>query len=317
MSYSKALLALALLFFNGFLNAGEPAQPAAFKHAGVIAAWRTFGDRLTFGKGQTLALVDDGCDLGRPEWSKSAGKVPKVLVAYDSVDGDDDPRHEGRGYHGSTIGIPSSLNYNGKWGVAFNNQLAVIRSLECCHCKTSDGKTVAAALQWIIDHHRQYRITTVNLAPVDDQPHAEPVATEIDAKLAQLRRLGIWVSAPTGNHNFTERHFLARLPRELFCDRRRAAGERRSLSRPPRQGRSGRSRRRNLIFQRHRLRRCDGAARSHRQGRVRLETRRSKPSRGDVGRHAKDRRKRARSRHQTQLPASLDLAAALRHVFGE
>jgi hypothetical protein len=34
--------------------------------------------------------------------------------------------------------------------------------------------------------------------------HAEPVPTEIDAKLAELRRLGIWVSAPAGNHNFTK-----------------------------------------------------------------------------------------------------------------
>jgi hypothetical protein len=29
------------------------------------------------------------------------------------------------------------------------------------------------------------------------------VPTEIDAPLARLRELGIWVSAPTGNHNFT------------------------------------------------------------------------------------------------------------------
>jgi len=44
----------------------------------------------------------------------------------------------------------------------------------------------------------------VNLAPVDDREHAEPVPTEIDAKLSTLRELGIWVSAPSGNHNFTK-----------------------------------------------------------------------------------------------------------------
>ncbi len=158
---------------------------------------------MTFGKGQTLALVDDGCKLSMPEWSQSDGDQPKVLVTYDSVDGDNDPKHEGRGYHGSTIGIPSSVNYKGKWGVAYNNQVAVIRALECCHCNVSDGKTVAAALQWIIDNHKKYRITTVNLAPVDDKPHSKPVATAIDDKLIQLRKLGIWVSAPAGNHNFT------------------------------------------------------------------------------------------------------------------
>lgn len=188
----------------GSLTAGEPAQPVGFKHAGITSAWSMWHDRLTFGKGQTLALVDDGCTLSKPEWSKSDGDQPKVLVTYDSVDGDDDPSHEGRGYHGSTIGIPSSVNYQGKWGVAYNNQLAVIRALECCHCNVSDGTTVAKALQWIIENHRQYRITTVNLAPVDDKAHAEPVATDIDDKLKTLRKLGIWVSAPTGNHNFTD-----------------------------------------------------------------------------------------------------------------
>ncbi len=184
--------------------AGEPVQPVGFKQAGIVKAWAQYKHKLTFGKGQTLALVDDGCTLSKPEWSKSDGDQPKVLVTYDSVDGDDDPKHEGRGYHGSTIGIPSSLNYGGKWGVAYNNQLAVIRGLECCHCKISDGATVAAALQWIIDHHQEYRITTVNLAPVDDKAHGSPVATAIDEKLTTLRELGIWVSAPAGNHNFTD-----------------------------------------------------------------------------------------------------------------
>ncbi|MDA1055886.1 MAG: FG-GAP-like repeat-containing protein [Planctomycetota bacterium] len=200
----KWLTPLLLLAFPAMLRAGEPVQNEAFQQAGIIEAWNAYQHKLTFGKGQTLALVDDGCNLSMPEWSKSDGDQPKVLVTYDSVDGDNDPKHEGKGYHGSTIGIPSSLNYDGKWGVAYNNQVAVIRALECCHCNVSDGTTVAAALQWIIDNHQQYHITTVNLAPVDDQAHDKPVATAIDDKLAELRQLGIWVSAPAGNHNFTD-----------------------------------------------------------------------------------------------------------------
>lgn len=181
----------------------EPADPLAFKHARVTDAWEAYRDKLTFGKGQTLALLDDGCKLSMPEWSQSDGDIPKVLVSYDSVDGDNDPKHEGRGYHGSTIGIPSSVNYKGKRGVAFNNQVAVVRALECCHCHVSDSKTLAAGLQWVIDHHLKHRISAINLAPVDDLEHAEPVPTEIDATLKRLRELNIWVSAPAGNHAFT------------------------------------------------------------------------------------------------------------------
>lgn len=181
----------------------EPAQPEGFKHARITDAWAAYADRLTFGKGQTLALVDDGCTMSRPEWKAVIDGIPKVRVTYDAVDGDNDPKHEGKGYHGSTIGIPSSVNFGGKRGVAFNNQLAIVRSLECCHCKIADSASLARALQWVIDHHAEHHITTVNLAPVDDQAHDAPVPTEIDGKLAKLRELGIWVSAPAGNHNFT------------------------------------------------------------------------------------------------------------------
>ncbi len=189
---------------TGLVEAAEPVDAVAFKQAGILATWEAYGDRLTFGRGQTLALLDDGCKLSMPEWSMSAGDVPKVRICFDSVDGDDDPRHEGRGYHGSTIGIPSSLNYGGKRGVAWNNQVAIVRSLECCHCKITDSSTLAGALQWVIDRHQQYDITAVNLAPVDDREHAEPVPTEIDSKLQQLRKLGIWVSAPAGNHHYKQ-----------------------------------------------------------------------------------------------------------------
>lgn len=194
---------LALVPVAG-LRAGEPVDPVAFQQAGIVATWEAYAGRLSFGKGQTLALVDDGCRLSMPEWSQPAGEAgPKVLVAYDSVDGDSDPRHEGKGYHGSTIGIPSSLHFKGKWGVAYNDQVAVVRALECCHCSIRDSRTLAAGLHWVLENHRKYRITTVNLAPVDDQAHDAPVATEIDAPLAALRERGIWVSAPTGNHGFT------------------------------------------------------------------------------------------------------------------
>lgn len=202
--WSVGLLLLAVVVAAASLPAGEPVEPVSFKHAGIIDAWQAYAGKLTFGEGQTLALVDDGCKLSMPEWSMSDGERPKVLVSYDSVDGDDDPKHEGKGYHGSTIGIPSSLNFKGKWGVAYNDQVAVVRALECCHCNVRDHQTLAAGLKWVIDHHKQYHITTVNLAPVDDLEHGEPVETEIDARLKALRELGVWVSAPTGNHAFTK-----------------------------------------------------------------------------------------------------------------
>ncbi len=200
---ASLLMLLAAASTSVFSQAQQPTEPVEFAHARVTDAWKAYADVLTFGKGQTLALVDDGCKMDMPEWKAVIDGQPKVLVSYDSVDGDDNPKHEGRGYHGSTIGIPSSVNYKGKRGVAFNDQVAVIRCMEFCHCNVKDSTTLAAGLQWVLDNHQKYRITTVNLAPVDDLAHDKPVPTEIDEKLTKLREAGVWVSAPTGNHGFT------------------------------------------------------------------------------------------------------------------
>jgi hypothetical protein len=55
----------------------------------------------------------------------------------------------------------------------------------------------------VIDHCKKYNITTVNLAPLDDIAHQQPLPTAIDEKLATLRQLNIWVSAPCGNNGHT------------------------------------------------------------------------------------------------------------------
>lgn len=115
----RALPIMALLLVMLALSrAGEPVNPVEFRHARITDTWAKYAQVLTFGRGQTLALVDDGCKLALPEWTALVDGVPKVRVTHDAVGGDADPKHEGRGYHGSTIGIPSSLNLNGKWGVA-------------------------------------------------------------------------------------------------------------------------------------------------------------------------------------------------------
>lgn len=181
-----------------------PAQPPGFQQARITDAWKKYADVLTFGKGQTLALVDDGCKPGMPIWNTPVEGVPKVIANYDSIDDDDDPSHGKRGGHGSSIGVPSSMNFQGKCGVAYNNQVAIVRGVEGCHCTIRESGTLAKALQWVLDNHKKYKITTVNLAPVDDKERNEPSPTEIDAVLAALRKAGIWVSAPAGNHNFTK-----------------------------------------------------------------------------------------------------------------
>src|SRR5690349_568728 len=48
---------------------GQPYNPVEFRRMGVTAAWEKYGNLLTWGRGQCLAILDDGCDLTAPEWT--------------------------------------------------------------------------------------------------------------------------------------------------------------------------------------------------------------------------------------------------------
>ena len=52
--------------------------------------------------GQTLALLDDGCDLTVPEWQQQPGQPTKVVATYNSIDEDDDCAPGPTGYHGTS-----------------------------------------------------------------------------------------------------------------------------------------------------------------------------------------------------------------------
>jgi len=184
---------------------GLPNDPISFRQMRVTEAWRKYAGELSWGKGQCLAILDDGCDLSVPEWQVSLPwGEPKVVAGYNSIDENEDPSPVPPGYHGTSVGFPSSLHHGGRSGVAFNNSVIHIRGISVVHLREDESETMARGLQWIIDHHAQYNITAVNLSPVDDQEHAEPLPTAIDEKLEELRRLGIWVSAPCANNGFTK-----------------------------------------------------------------------------------------------------------------
>jgi hypothetical protein len=186
----------------GSLWAQKPYNEADFRRMRVVETWKKYGDRLSWGKGQCLAILDDGCDLSVPQWQASLPWGKKVIASYNAFDHNDDPRPVPPGYHGTSVGYPSSLNHDGVWGAAYNNHVAQVRCITIVHLRKDESATLAEGLQWVIDHHRQHNISAVNLSPVDDKPHAEPVATVIDAKLNRLRELDIWVSAPCGNNQY-------------------------------------------------------------------------------------------------------------------
>jgi hypothetical protein len=185
-------------------DSGTPYHAVNFDQMRVTAAWRKYEGILTWGKGQCLALLDDGCDLSDPAWQVAMPWGRKVIATWNSIDGNENCHPVPPGYHGTTVGHPSSMNVNGIRGVAYNNFVAQVRCVTVVHLRQDESRTMAAGLRWVRENHERLRITAVNLSPLDDQRHQQPVPTAIDAELLALRRLGIWVSAPCGNHHYTD-----------------------------------------------------------------------------------------------------------------
>ena len=183
-----------------------PYNKAHFESIGVTRVWEKYDDILTFGQGQVLAIVDDGCNLSVPEWQTTHPWGPKVITAWNVYEENNDPSHVPPGYHGTTVGYPSSLCYQGLCGIAYRNQTAQIRSCTIVHLPKIEGEdiTLAKALDWVAAHAEEYNITAVNLSALDDKSHTEPYPTVLDASLAKLREMNIWVSAPCGNNQHTD-----------------------------------------------------------------------------------------------------------------
>jgi hypothetical protein len=185
------------------VNGKTPYNIESFTQMKVIDVWEKYEEVLSWGRGQTLAILDDGCDLSQPQWQVQLPWGPKVIATHNTVEGGSNPAHRPPGYHGTTVGNPSSYNYDDILGVAYNNQVAHVRCITVVHLPKREDHTIAAALQWVIDHHEKYRITAVNLAAVYDIPHAQHTPSQIDEKLMLLKDKNIWVSAPCGNSGFT------------------------------------------------------------------------------------------------------------------
>jgi hypothetical protein len=182
-----------------------PYNAESFSQIKVTNTWRKYADLLSWGKGQSLAILDDGCDLSDPPWQTEMPWGRKVIATYNSIDRNNDPTPIPPGYHGTSVGYPSSLNHRGVNGIAYNNFVAQVRCVTQVHLQEQhEASTMAVAMQWVLDNHEKYNITTVNLSPLDDERHREPVSTPIDEMLVALREQNIWVSSPCGNHHYTD-----------------------------------------------------------------------------------------------------------------
>ena len=59
---------------------GIPQEPKCFAQMRVTDTWKKYEGRLTWGKGQCLAILDDGCNLSVPQWKVEMPWGKKVIA---------------------------------------------------------------------------------------------------------------------------------------------------------------------------------------------------------------------------------------------
>src|SRR5262252_755616 len=164
---------------------------------GADQVWAGAGalDKVS-GKGVTVAVIDSGID---PTHQALKGRV---LTTVDSTGGED----VGRFGHGTQVAAiiagkaGRSADSRMYRGVAYDASLINLRVLG------NDGSGSAAdvieAIDWAIDHQRDYNIRIINLslgAPARQSYRDDPVCAAVERAV----RAGILVVAAAGNHGQT------------------------------------------------------------------------------------------------------------------
>ena len=187
-----------------------------FEAMRVTDAWEKYADRLTWGRGQCLAILDDGCDLNQPQWQAKLPWGPKVLVTYDAVDGDNDPAHVKPGYHGTTVGYPSSLFFKNMRGVAYNDYVAHVRSVSVVHLTKDETATHCRGHE--LGDRESREVQHHDREPGGARRSAAPRAVgHVDRQAAgRVAKAGYLGQRPLRKPSLYGRNFLAGLPGERF-----------------------------------------------------------------------------------------------------
>jgi subtilisin family serine protease len=177
------------------LLSGPPWAPTARVIDQDLAA-RSF-KKIT-GKGQAVAILDTGVDYNHPALGGGWGRT--VIGGYDFVRNDNDPMDEtGHGTMVAGMIAARQFNYGGfKYrGVAPGAKIVALR-IEDNSDFLPDGR-IEAALRWVINHRKQYNITTVNMSLGDGDYERDFSRGPYGDELLALKKLGVFVTAASGN----------------------------------------------------------------------------------------------------------------------
>jgi type VI secretion system secreted protein VgrG len=176
--------------------------PTAFDP--IIGASQVRSAHNINGTGMTVAVIDTGVDYNNTALGGGFGPGAKVIAGYDFADNAANPMATSSQHGTAVAGLIGSDDSN-DLGVAPGVNIVALRVTD--DTNTGSLTSIANALQWVIDHHDQYKITAVNISLSDGNNYAQNwfangggVAQQITDLIGQLKTLNIPVVAATGNN---------------------------------------------------------------------------------------------------------------------
>ena len=157
------------------------------------------------GTGTTVAVIDTGIDYKLPILGGAFGggvtSKNKVIGGYDFYQNDGDPMDtDGHGTDVASVIAANPFTFNGVsyQGVAPGAKLVALR------VGTEDDITdtnIDKALQWVIKNYKSYKISVINMSLGSGSYTDSETESPLSDDLATLKKLGIFVTAASGNSN--------------------------------------------------------------------------------------------------------------------
>jgi subtilisin family serine protease len=169
----------------------------------IIGASQVRSNYNVQGTGMSVAVIDTGVDFNNPALGGGFGPNNKVIAGFDFADNTANPIATASQHGTSIAGLIGSDDPN-DLGVAPGVNIVALRVTDSSN--TASLTSIANALQWVINNHSQYNITSINMSLSDGGNYAQNWfandngdGERITSLIGQLSAMNIPVIAATGN----------------------------------------------------------------------------------------------------------------------
>ena len=183
--------------------AGTLGSGATTAYDPIINASETRSIYNVNGSGMSVAVIDTGVDYNNAALGGGFGPGDKVIAGYDFADNTGNPIAT-TSQHGTAVAGLIGSNNPADLGVAPGVNIVALRVTD--DTNTASLTSIANALQWVVNNHSEYNITSVNMSLSDGGNYAQNFfatdggpAQKITELVAQLTSMNIPVVAAAGN----------------------------------------------------------------------------------------------------------------------